>query len=304
MNGAHDIAGIASEVRDTLVDMGMKYRLRLRPQCTKGYMGAFIVLEGIDGSGTSTHSHILYRVLDGLSVGRPKPIIVYTGEPSRRWLGNYIRSVISGFEDEDMINPVVMSLLFASDRMGHLILYPPRNSPSSCRGVIKCMARPGIVVSDRYKYSSLVYQSLDVDGYDGVDEDWIAMINSYAPPPHILIYIDAEPGDAHRGILDERGYAVGYEDPDFLSRARTRYREILERLVESPEWPVEDSNPRWVGLVERLIGELAECVYPAGPSYPIVEVVSRGDNILDTAVDIAVRTVRGLKLSGVVEFVS
>jgi dTMP kinase len=132
--------------------------------------GIFICIEGLDGSGKTTHAYRLVRNLQKKGFDA-----VYTTEPSRGELGKFIRaSVLQG---KKRVPRVVEALLFAVDRVEHL------------EKMVKPALKEGkIVVSDRCVYSSLAYQ-----GAAGLDLEWIEEINRMALPPDLAIYIDVPP---------------------------------------------------------------------------------------------------------------
>jgi len=132
--------------------------------------GIFICIEGLDGSGKTTHAH---RLVGNLQEKRFDAI--YTTEPSRGELGTFIRGTI--LEGKKRVPRVVETVLFAVDRVEHL------------EKMVKPALQQGkIVVSDRYIYSSLAYQ-----GSAGLDVNWIKEINSFVLPADIAIYIDVPP---------------------------------------------------------------------------------------------------------------
>ena len=132
--------------------------------------GIFICIEGLDGSGKTTHAHRIVRNLQKKGFDA-----VYTTEPSRGELGKFIRtSVLQG---KKRVPRVVEALLFAVDRVEHL------------EKMVKPALEEGkIVISDRCMYSSLAYQ-----GAAGLDLEWIEEINRMALPPDLAIYIDVPP---------------------------------------------------------------------------------------------------------------
>jgi dTMP kinase len=132
--------------------------------------GVFICIEGLDGSGKTTHAHRLVRNLKKLGYDA-----VYTTEPSRGEIGKFIRSSV--LQGEKRLPRVVEAFLFALDRVDHL------------DKMVKPALKEGkIVVSDRYVYSSLAYQ-----GAAGLDIKWIEEINRLAIIPNLAIYIDVSP---------------------------------------------------------------------------------------------------------------
>lgn len=132
--------------------------------------GTFICIEGLDGSGKTTHTHKLVRNLRKRGFDA-----VYTTEPSRGELGTFIRGTI--LEGKKRVPRVVEAVLFAADRLEHLE-----------KDVKPALDQGKIVVSDRCVYSSLAYQ-----GSAGLELDWIEQINSSAFLPDLTVYIDVPP---------------------------------------------------------------------------------------------------------------
>src|SRR5438105_216358 len=107
--------------------------------------GKLIVLEGIDGAGTTTQAARL-----GLHLAAHQLPVHVTREPSDGPLGLEIRKILRG--SHAPFDPSALALLFAADRMDHV-----------ARVVEPALARGVNVVSDRYQLSSYVYQGRFVD---------------------------------------------------------------------------------------------------------------------------------------------
>lgn len=132
--------------------------------------GTLICIEGLDGSGKTTHARRLVRELQ-----RRGFRVTYTTEPSSGEIGKFIRGHI--LHRKRRVPSAVEALLFAVDRVDHLE-----------RKVKPALQKGKIVVSDRYVYSSLAYQ-----GATGLDINWIEEINRSAVPPDLAIYISVSP---------------------------------------------------------------------------------------------------------------
>ena len=132
--------------------------------------GIFICIEGLDGSGKTTHANRLVRNLQEKGFDA-----IYTTEPSRGELGTFIRGII--LEGKTRVPGVVEALLFAVDRVEHFE-----------KDVKPALEKGKVVVSDRCVYSSLAYQ-----GAAGLDLEWIEEINRFALPPDLALYIDVPP---------------------------------------------------------------------------------------------------------------
>ena len=132
--------------------------------------GIFICIEGLDGSGKTTHAHRLVRNLQKHGIDS-----VYTTEPSKGELGTFIRGTI--LEGKKRVPRVIEALLFAVDRIEHFE-----------KDVKPALKDGKVVVSDRCVYSSLAYQ-----GAAGLDLEWIKEINKFALPPDLALYINVPP---------------------------------------------------------------------------------------------------------------
>ncbi len=158
----------------------------------------FIVLDGIDGSGTTTHSKLLagFLSLKGLK-------IYLTHEPSNSEIGKLLRD----FLKDDKIPPSTDALLFAADRDLHY------------RNEIKMKLEEGyIVISDRYIESSIIYQSCQSES---ITIEWVKSLNKFAGKPDLTIILDIDPkmSLARKNQRD----LEKFEDTSFLEQVRKLY---------------------------------------------------------------------------------
>jgi dTMP kinase len=139
----------------------------------------FIVLEGIDGSGTTTQVRRLVERLAALGHDA-----IATREPSDGPVGKLIREVLEhrvvvpdaqGTRAPDWST---LALLFAADRADH-----------TDRVIRPALERGQIVVSDRYTLSSLVYQSL-TGGERQEPLAWLRTINQAALVPALVVVLE------------------------------------------------------------------------------------------------------------------
>ena len=205
--------------------------------CTKVYQffsGAamilknFAVIEGCDGSGTTTQIKLLkkkYTVCSApvktaeSSVAEPKALYMepffVTSEPTQGPVGTLIRRILKG---EISVEKETLARLFASDRGEHL--YGPEGIVTRCR-------RGELVVSDRYTPSSLVYQGLECG------PDLPEALNAAFPDPELLVYIDLDSETAMGRIEKREEKTEIYERLEFQARVRSAYLELLPRYRES-----------------------------------------------------------------------
>ncbi len=151
----------------------------------------FIVLEGIDNSGKSTHAKLLVEWLRK----ELKKQVVLTAEPSKSRLGYYLRQLIE--DPEGWKSDEFLAYLFAANRYQHL--YCPD-------GIISQLKQGKIVVCDRYFYSSLVYQ-------DGCLK-LVRELNKHFPLPDLSIYLEPNCQDRKLSCLATRYRNLAEFNPD------------------------------------------------------------------------------------------
>lgn len=164
----------------------------------------FIVFEGLDGAGTTTQAELLSEYLKG--TGNQ---VFLTCEPTDGCIGRLIRRILSG---EETVTPRSLALLYAADRDDHLF---------GKEGILCAAAEGKFIISDRYFYSSLAYQSI------GSDYEDVRQMNSSYPPPSIIFYIDTPVSECMRRIENNRDSKDIFEHESFLSRVYTNYEHAL-----------------------------------------------------------------------------
>jgi len=185
--------------------------------------GIFICIEGLDGSGKTTHAHRIVRNLQKKGFDA-----VYTTEPSRGELGKFIRaSVLQG---KKRVPRVVEVLLFAVDRVEHLE-----------KDVKPALEEGKIVISDRCVYSSLAYQ-----GAAGLDLEWIEEINRMALPPDLAIYIDVPPEVVVERIRRKKSVMERLE-------TQRRVKEFYMKYVENGKLVPVDGDKRKSEVAQNIL---------------------------------------------------
>lgn len=194
--------------------------------------GLFIVLEGVDGAGTTTHTGLLARAL------RKKGLPVHTTrEPSDGPVGVLIRQILTG----RVVVPGItgnrpsswstMALLFAADRLDHL---EATIHPNLMDGVT--------VISDRYDYSSVAYQSI-TGGGDAETVRWIREINRHARRPDLTIVLDVDPSEAARRRQERSVGREIYDDIELQRQLAEFYRRIDEHFPGENIVHIDSSRP-------------------------------------------------------------
>jgi dTMP kinase len=198
----------------------------------------FIVLEGIDGSGTTTQLERVTRHLTGL--GRRAHA---TREPSQGPIGRLLREILLGghrLPDGAGVDGLAMALLFAADRRDHLT-----------REIEPALAAGADVVSDRYLLSSLAYQAQEAD------RAWVATLARDLRVPDLTLLLDVPvPVAAARrraaGRPDER-----YDADETQARVAARYRELAattpSTVVIDATASIDEVTAAIIQQVERVL---------------------------------------------------
>jgi dTMP kinase len=167
----------------------------------------FVVLEGLDGAGTTTQMKLLADRL-----GREGIAHHSTFEPTDGAVGRMIREILA---KKVPAQPRTVALLFAADRSEHLA------SPGT--GIEARTGSGELVVCDRYLFSSLAYQS------QVCDPAYVQGLNSAFPLPQLLVFIDT-PVRTCQQRLELRGKAELYDGYGFQGRVRDEYLKVIERF--------------------------------------------------------------------------
>lgn len=165
----------------------------------------FIVFEGIDGAGTSSQ-------IDMLKKRKDSDRFFFTAEPTDSPTGKFLRQMLKGDVELDARTS---AFLFAADRNEHLY----GKSGSNC-GVVKEAESGKIVVSDRYLFSSLTYQSVTCGN------ELPRRLNESFPLPELLFFFDIDPEISLKRVLG-RGETEIYEKLDFQKATAERYRKVI-----------------------------------------------------------------------------
>jgi dTMP kinase len=124
----------------------------------------FIVLEGPDGSGTTTHAAMLAEKLQG----QGKKILL-TAEPSSGPIGLGIRESLK----RGGLSPEALQTLFVEDRAWHL-----ENE------ILPALRGGKVVICDRYISSTFAYgEAL------GLEKEWLRSANASFRRPDVLIFL-------------------------------------------------------------------------------------------------------------------
>lgn len=222
-----------------------------------------MVLEGIDGSGSTTQGDRLASWIR--TKGRRA---LFTHEPSGGPAGMMIRLALSrrlrgrGGEyhappgeapSASDLDPHCMALLYAADRMDHL-----------ATEIVPNLEAGRVVICDRYVMSMIAYQGLSVD------EAWLWNLNKFAPRPDVCIYLDLPVEFAKDRMKRTRWTKDLYEEEEqlriirerFLSLANSGVPQLGKVVTIDASETMEVVAKRIRAIVSQLLEEPQEPVAP------------------------------------------
>jgi dTMP kinase len=208
---------------------------------TAAKKGIFISFEGIEGSGKTKQSRLLYEYLrkSGYKV-------ILTGEPGGTQIGLKIRDLLLSVENRKM-TPVSELLLYNASRAQHIK-----------EVILPALKKGFIVITDRFIDSTKAYQ-----GYGrGIDLKLIEFLEKIVTEdirPDLTLLLDL---DVKIGLKRNRGInktdRLELEDVKFHKRVREGYLKIaakeLERikLIDATE-SIEEMHQKIIGIVTDVV---------------------------------------------------
>ncbi len=166
--------------------------------------GKLIVVEGIDGSGKTTFSKVLYEKLK-----EKKKKVMLSCEPTSGPFGKKIREIL-GKKKGDAWE---LRSLFLKDRMWHV-----KNL------IIPALKEGRWVVLDRYYLSTLAYQT--AQGFSL--KELLIENETIAPIPDLVIYLDLPLDIAFKRMENRKKDLSLFEKEGFLKKVKKNYEDSLK----------------------------------------------------------------------------
>jgi dTMP kinase len=195
--------------------------------------GRFIVLEGIEGAGKSTQSLLLASWLESVGI-HP----VAAREPGGTPVGEAIRSIL--LSEVELSIPTEAELLLILAARAAFV-----------RDIVRpALEKGGVVVADRYAYSTYAYQGFG----RGLDLGEIRRLNGFAtgdldPDLTIVLDVPVQRGIARKETEGKPGDRFELSGIEFLQRVRTGYRTLVQ---EDPRAVILDASPGVTEVHDRI----------------------------------------------------
>ena len=194
----------------------------------------FIVFEGIDGAGTSTQ-------IKKLVESNPEKYVA-TAEPTTNETGKFLRRMLAG---EFKVDEKTSSYLFAADRCEHIY---------GEKGVINMLKQGKTVVSDRYFFSSLAYQSVSCG------KELPRLVNSPFPLPEYLFYFDINPEISLARVTSRGEKTEIYEQIDMQKKTAALYEEVISEYEADKSSGMKVIRVDATNSIDEVAAFIADCL--------------------------------------------
>ena len=194
----------------------------------------FIVFEGIDGAGTSTE---IKKIVES----NPEKYVA-TAEPTTNETGKFLRRMLAG---EFKVDEKTSSYLFAADRCEHIY---------GEKGVINMLKQGKTVVSDRYFFSSLAYQSVSCG------KELPRLVNSPFPLPEYLFYFDINPEISLARVTSRGEKTEIYEQIDMQKKTAALYEEVISEYEADKSAGMKIIRVDATKSIDEVAAFIADCL--------------------------------------------
>lgn len=199
--------------------------------------GRFIVFEGLDGSGKTTQMLETAKRLSDAGYS-----CVTEFEPTDGEIGRLIRRAL---RKEVRIGADALAMLFAADRSEHI------------KRIKNELTKGTVVLCDRYVYSNVAYQSLELDADTVISYN---AGNTAALMPDTVFYIDTPPEECVRRIAANREEEELYERLDILRSVYNNYMDSFKNasLISKTEVVIIDGKLKTGEITEKIFSKIID----------------------------------------------
>lgn len=197
------------------------------------YLGKFIVVEGLDGSGKSAQVDLLINYLKEKGKN-----VVITKEPTIDSESG--RKIKQALRKEITVDPLELQKLYVQDRREHL-----ENK------VVPALERGDFVISSRYDFSTFAY------GYsDGLDVNLLIEMNKDFLLPDLTIIVDVLPENCVKRIEGRGEEKELFEQLEKLTKVNEIYKKIPQMFENVFAVNGEKSIPEVFEEMKKIINKI------------------------------------------------
>ena len=167
-------------------------------------MKQFVTFEGIDGSGKSTISKLVYKQLKSKGYD-----VVLTYEPTDTWIGKRVQQCIETNSD-----PFITAFTFIADRIEH------------GKQIRKWLDESKIVLCDRYAESTYAYQGAQLQDMIKNPIKWLKELSEgrIPIPDRTFVFVIAPQKSLAR--IQKRSKLIPFERVSFLEKVHKNYLKL------------------------------------------------------------------------------
>ncbi len=195
----------------------------------------FIAFEGLDGSGSSTQSHLLAERLE-----KNGHAVFLTKEPTGDSpIGKMIREILQHKWEAD---PHTLQLLFTADRAEHLRTQ-----------IEPALKNNQTVITDRYLFSTLAYGAMDVR------MSWLKELNKFFRIPDITFLFKLDPAECIKRIAGRGSDFELFERHEKLAKVWENYEKVSAdfpnfHTIDATKSIEEISEEIWMIITGKIQG--------------------------------------------------
>jgi dTMP kinase len=167
-------------------------------------MKQFVTFEGIDGSGKSTISKLVYKQLKSKGYD-----VVLTYEPTDTWIGKRVQQCIETNSD-----PFITAFTFIADRIEH------------GKQIRKWLDGGKIVLCDRYAESTYAYQGAQLQDTMKNPIKWLKELSDGRVPTPDRTFVFVIDPQKSLARIQNRGKLIPFERVSFLEKVHKNYLKL------------------------------------------------------------------------------
>lgn len=169
-------------------------------------MKRFVTFEGIDGSGKSTISKLVYEKMKKSGYD-----VVLTFEPTDSYIGKMVQRCIETNSD-----PFITAFTFIADRIDH------------CKKIKNWLDESKIVLCDRYAESTYAYQGAQLEGLIDNPIFWLKDLSKgrILVPDRTFVFVIAP--EVSLGRIQNRSKLIPFEKKVFLEKVHDNYLRLAK----------------------------------------------------------------------------
>lgn len=194
--------------------------------------GRIIVLEGLDKSGKTTQTKLLF---DYLQNKKPGKVILISFPDYSTQIGKLVRDFLDG------------KIKYSTETL-HMLLAANRREKKEL--ILNYLENGNTIIMNRYYHSNLAYGIAN-----GISKEWLLHLDEGMPKEDITVLLDIAPEITQSRVVKNNFDADIFEkDNEFLNQTRTNYL----NLAKEYGWTVIRSHKSKEEVFNSILGAVDE----------------------------------------------